>query len=105
MAETSRLDSGGKLAELVRVGQLIVGNAEPAEPLGFVLAGPQGSIARPQPAHLAAAGPVGETLFDRSVGICRELVCLARDLRLNSGLAASIETIQELIEGVGEQLH
>ena len=46
-------------------GKAIVDDVEPAEPLGFVGAGPQGGVASPEAAQLAVCPPVLERPIDR----------------------------------------
>ena len=52
--------------QTLNVGQLAVGDAEPAEPLRFVLAGPERRVARPEPPDLALRVPFGQRRLHRS---------------------------------------
>ena len=57
MLEAARLHFFRDLHQLIVLRELLVNNVEPAQPTGFVGAGPQGSVALPQALHLAVRLP------------------------------------------------
>ena len=50
-------------SQLIAVRDLLVGDIEPAEPVGFVGAGPERSIVLPEAADLVAGAPVFKFAF------------------------------------------
>ena len=82
---------------------LVLGDAEPAEPLAFVGAGPKRGIALPQAADLVVRFPVVERCFDAARQSVRQLVGLP--IRSHAcSLRICRVGLQQLVEGVGEQL-
>ena len=67
MFEPRRLDLLGDALQVLDVRQLVVGDAQPAQPVGFVGAGPQRGVAAPQPPHLLLLLPVIDGGADRVV--------------------------------------
>ncbi len=58
VGEVFFLDICDRGAQLVAVSDLVVGDVEPAQPVGFVGAGPERGIVLPQTADLVAGAPV-----------------------------------------------
>ena len=63
-----------KLLEIAAMGNVVVGNREPAEPARFVLICPERGIARPQALHFLIRLPILEGHFHGGREILRQLV-------------------------------
>ena len=66
------LDFVRERLQLGCVGELIVGDAEPAQPLGFVFAGPERGVLLPEPAYFSRCPPVVKVFFYRGIEIGRK---------------------------------
>ncbi len=66
------LTSSAKSLKLGGAGELFVGDVEPAQPLGLVIAGPERSVALPEPSYFSRRPPVVKVFFYRSVKIGRK---------------------------------
>ena len=62
----------GDLFQRTDVRHLVVGDAEPVQPVAFVAAGPERGVARPQPPRLAGLLPIGNDVSDLGGEIMRE---------------------------------
>ena len=71
MGETGLANLVGDLFEIAAVRNVVVGNREPAEPVGFVLICPKRGIASPQTLHFLICLPIFERRFHGSREILR----------------------------------
>src|SRR6202162_784305 len=76
MLETCCLHIGRDIREMLLVGELILGDAEPSQPLSFVRSSPQGCIASPQAAHLACHFPILDSVLKLRVQLGRQGISL-----------------------------
>ena len=88
IGETARADVIRDAQQVFRMSDLVVGDAEPAEPGAFIEAGPHGRVTGPHTAHFAGSLPFVEGFFDLLVGIGRKRVSLAGEFRLRHRSAA-----------------
>ena len=95
--------SSAKPFSCIDAPALLVHDVEPAQPLGFVGAGPKARIARPQPAHIACAPPRFDRGRDRLPQLGREFDVLTIELVAEKSAALARHRTQQLVEGVGEQ--
>ena len=104
VGEPGALDLVGQVAKLGGAGELFVGDAEPAQPVGLVIAGPKGGVALPEPSYLSRRPPVVKVFFYRSVKIARKRCGLSIDLRRGRGCSLRIllDRGQQGVEGVGK---
>src|SRR5208282_6083544 len=104
VGETGGPDLVGQIVELGGAGELFVGDAEPAQPVGLVIAGPKGGVALPEPSYLSRRPPVVKVFFYRSVKIARKRRGLSIDLRRRRGCSLRIllDRGEQGVEGVGK---
>ena len=87
------------------VGQLVVGNAEPSEPLRFVPAAPERRIPAPELSDLALGAPLRQRLFHGSSERLGQRVRQAIEPSRPCLPGLLLHRLQQLPEGVGEELH
>ena len=95
----------GDPGQSLDVGQLPVGDAEPAEPPRFILAAPDRGIAPPESSHLALCFPFGQRGLDRGGEGLRQRGAQAVDAAGARRFAPRVDSGQELREGIREELH
>ena len=96
---------GGEPFQVVTVRRMLLGEPEPAEPLVLIRPRPQGGIVCPQATHVIPRAPVVEgRLYGRCEG-SRQGGCLLGDFGGRGRLARLLHGGEQLIEGLGEQLH
>ena len=100
--ETAGAHLRGDVLEVLDVGDLVVDDSQPADPLGLVGAAPQRGVAAPQAAGFVVGLPVGERGLDRGGQFGGELGGLAVDLggSLAGGLEQRFESRGELLDTV-----
>ena len=101
--EAALLNLFRDLLQLILLGELLVHDIEPSQPVGFVAPSPQRCIALPQALHLAARLPVGNgRLHRRSQRFRQGSLQSAHDLSFL--LRAFRDRRQQFVEGIGKQL-
>ncbi len=101
--EALRAHHGGDpLKALEARGELVFGDAEPAQPLGLVGPGPERCISGPQPPRLSADPPLIQRRFDRLRLFRRQLVALAAHQPSHGSPTATLHGSQQLVEGFRE---
>ena len=92
-------------SQALDVGQLAVGNAEPSEPLRFIPAAPQRRIPAPEPSDLALRAPLRQRVFHGSSEWLGQRVRQAIEPSRPCRPGLLLHRLQQLPEGVGEELH
>ena len=104
MRESAPPDVFRGLAQVIDLRELIVGDREPSQAPALVGAGPQAGVTGPEAADLAGAGPLVERGLHRARETGPQLPGLAAG-HAPAGPQALVDRVEQLHEGVDEDLH
>ena len=105
MSEPGAPHVAGEAGEVVQVRELIVGDAQPSEPAPLVGARPQRRVASPQAAHFVFPAPLLQRGPDGGRDVGGQLPGLTVDPRGDGHLSSPAYGLEQLVEGLGEELH
>ncbi len=103
VGEASGFDFSGEHRELRGVGNLIVGNAKPAQPFGLVIVGPEAGVELPEAPYFSAGTPVIKVFFYRTIQISGKGSGLRIDLRRGGALGIFFDRGEQGVKGIGEK--
>ncbi len=95
----------GDLLNGPSVRHLVVGDAEPVQPVAFVAAGPERRVARPQSPRLAGPLPIGHDIRDLGREIGGKRVALPVEHRPQLASSSCVDGREQGVEGLAEQRH